>query len=1740
MNDDSKNVRKPPPLPPQRPGSPTPPLARVPRVSPPPIPDTARPKRAAPRSRPRDEKGKPPGPPPPPTGEEGLDDPTTQFGGDAEHEHLETRRVPRSERHAARPLVDADEAFTAVQAFLKQELQHVGEEDRRGRAILLCELGQIKELVFQEMDQALAHYEEAFAVDPSLVPCIRALRRRYRQEKRWRDVLKVLEAEVAITAEEGERSELMVEMGELLVTRFSDTEAAIKCLKAALKLIPGQRRAAELLRDIYARLEHWEDLLEVLRGIANVTRDSLERARILGEMAEVCEHHLGRAAEAEDLYTQCLELDPSSEAATVALRRLYLAHRRWKDLRELLAKEAGRDHDPDERFADLYRAARISELHLQDDVQAASLLETAAALRPSDPLPLQALTAIYQRTGRYEDLAAVLSRQLRLVRDAADRATLCYRLGRACEDWLDRPEDAVRSYREALKEQPGHEAALRALANLYQRFERWEDLLDLELLRAERSRDVARRADGYVRAAYISEWQVHDLRRAVDLYDRAYRMMPGLPEAFRALERIYRRSTRWEALAELYEREAEATKDSALAVGLLRSAARLYEESLDKRDRAITTLEKLLKRSADDRETLIHLSRLYEEVGRVEDLRRSLERWSEVTEDDRERTELSRRIGELLEGPLRRTEQAVDVYRKILERVPSDRPTMERLKAIFERTGRWKDLVDLLRAELKVISAGPDQAPVLVQIGQIARDKLGDTEQAQAAFTEALKADANHTPALQAVQELLEGQGLWERLVNLLGTIAERTREPARAAATLCAAGEACEEQLREPTRAEEFYNRALELDPANGPARHGLERLYLASGDQSALEAHYLREAEGTTNPLLRLRAYLRLGSLFNAMANDPVGAAAAFESALRVVEDQPDALRSLAVIHRKTMNWERLAGVLARIAGTSNDPNTAVSALKEWASIVELHLSEQWDPAPIYERVLDGVPYDGQALFALDCIAHERGATDVLVSLAMRQVKKGGNPDLVASLCTRSALLLLAQDDVGRAAEMLRRGLQASHNHLPAVQLLRRLDESLEEWGEAADLLLREGDLVCTPGLAHAGLVRAANILLDRFGDIVRARATFERVFSEDPSNAAAFGRLAGILASTQEWNSLVAAYQRRMQALDRAARIPLQLELASLFRDSLRDTTAAIEVLQELLSVDPNHRQALTEISELCAMQHRWREAEGYLEQLALVAQSEHQAARAALLQRAQILEEQLGEEDQALEVLAELLADYPGDNEALARCLEIHRRRGDWERTVEVLEELSRSGQAHQRVNNLVDLAELYSRTLNDMDAAHSSLRRAAMLCVETGEGVDRIIEYHERRGDFEGVVAFLGEALEGLPPEGSPGAVNVRLARARILAGRLLQPSDAEFEIRRALQSDPNSVAARLELAGLHLWGDNLGEATTEYMRILDQDPFCMEAYRGLYRVYDRRGDVERAAGAAQVVVAVAGREVPERKIAAQATAPMEAALSSAVATPLGVGDFWNLLAHPDEPQVARELLYLVADYIPAIVPHEVDVVTGGNIIPLAPGDRLADRCAQLAQVLGVDRLEVCLGKGRPSAIAALPGNPPRLVVDEGFATHSSAGEFRFAAGRALADILTRSLYLAALQPRTAELLLAAVASLFERGYGEHLNQAHEVEELSRAVGRVIPRKVRRVLEEPARAYAVGQPVIFKTWYTAAQRSAERAGLLLGGDVEAALAVLRQEKAPRSVQAELLRFTVGPHLYEARRRLGLSI
>ena len=1662
------------------------------------------------------------------------------------------RRSPRPTGPMPRPPADTSDGegmLNSLGQLILGELEDLPEQNLRQRALLLQAMGTMEELLWSDAEGSLARYQEAYRLDPAYLPAVHALRRRLEAKAQWDELAEVLEAELRVAGGEARRSEVLTRLAQLQVTRQSDTEGAVEHLRAALDLNPRDRSAALLLRVIYTQLEQWEGLLELLRGMAGTAATDVERARLLVEMAELCEHRMGRPGHAEGLYHQAMELAPDGEVARLALRRLYFAHHRWRELTELLTQEGERGQDPEQRFTDLCRAARLAEHQLQDEGAAAELLEQAASLRSNHPLPLQLLEVLYQRSGRHQDLAATLARHARLVTAPADRASLNHRRGRVLEDWLDQPAQAVDAYREALREQPDHEATARALGALYRRLGRWDDLLDLDLLRAERAPDPRRRADGYLLAAQICERpEVQDPRRALDLYERAYRLAPGQVAAFQALQRLYQREERWDALSELYEREAGVTGDRPLAHSLLRRAAWIQEQMLDNRAQAIAALEQL---SADDepegggsgaRETTVALARLYQEAGRMEPLARVLERWAEQTEDAALSTELQRQVGELLEGPLRQPEQAVVRYRSILEQTPGDRLTLDRLKSFFERKGRWTELVQTLGQELEVVSAPQERALLLLQQGQVTLNKLGGADEGRQALERAVKEDPGCTPAQLALEELLRAQGLWDPLVELLEAGARRMGEPAHAAAQMYLAGEVCEEQFQDRTRARRYYERALDHDQRLGAAVAGLVRIHQDEDDLRALEALYRRGAERGGSKNARVRSYLSLGALLDGKG-DARAATKAYEAVLAIMPDQPDALQALARLHRRAGQWELLCKDLIRLAGQELDSDADLTALRECAVTVESHLMDRADPGQLFERLLEGDPSDLHALETLDRRAHARRDRTALVSLARLQVQAGGDGEWIAAVRLRLATLLVTRGELEQATEVARRALTVCPGHLPTVWLLRLLAEHLNRWEEAAELLLTESELASSEELRHDALLRAGDIFRQQLGELTQARQAYEQVFEADPAHEQAFARLTQMLSEASEWRPLAEVHGRRLASLPPQERVPGLLELTAVHRDRLQDPVAAAEVLEQLLAIDPEHHDAIVAVTELCVALKRWRDAEQYLKRLAALAAGKSTVRRSALMKRARVLEEQLQDPRAALEVLQQLLTEYPNHREALTRSAAIYQQGRDWGNLVAVLDELVRGGPPAERVHHLVALADVHSRCLKDEQRAQAAMRRAAAICVQTGAGIDRVTEFFERRRDHNGLVAFLGKSLEGLPPEGSPGAVPVRLARARVMSGRLLQADEAEQEVRRALEHDPGSVEARLELAALQLMNDRPADATAEYMTVLDHDPFSVDAFRGLHQVYVRRGDLERAAGAAQAVCFVADSEVPERTMADQAASGVEAAMERAAASEATVGDVWHLVADPEEPQVAPELLRLAGDHLHQVfatpgAEREQRLTGGAELLLLAADQPLGQQCATMAGVIGVERFQCWTGDLGPRPAVVLPGNPHKVVLHRRLTGAAPDGRLRFILGRAMATAWSRSHFLELLDPEQVELLLLAVVELHVRGNAARLGRGQQVEELAKAVNKAVPRKVRKRLEEPVRSAAVAPPVSADLWIAAAARSAARAALLVSGDVGAALEQLVEEGASKQEQSDLLRFAVGPHLYEARHRLGL--
>jgi hypothetical protein len=168
--------------------------------------------------------------------------------------------------------------------------------------------------------------------------------------------------------------------------------------------------------------------------------------------------------------------------------------------------------------------------------------------------------------------------------------------------------------------------------------------------------------------------------------------------------------------------------------------------------------------------------------------------------------------------------------------------------------------------------------------------------------------------------------------------------------------------------------------------------------------------------------------------------------------------------------------------------------------------------------------------------------------------------------------------------------------------------------------------------------------------------------------------------------------------------------------------------------------------------------------------------------------------------------------------------------------------------------------------------------------------------------------------------------------------------------------------------------------------------------------------------------------------------------------------------------------------------------------------------ADLAQALGAPEWDLHTGAvGRVDVQVAMPWI---VRVGPDVARRSTAREQRFLLGRAAARLRTRGA-LAALSPEELEAWIAAAIRVVVPG---HAPAGPADDGRVRLLAKRLSRRARRALEEPARALAAGpaSPDL-EAWRTAAAETADRAGLVLCGDLPAAAAVLVRGDAPRTAE-----------------------
>src|ERR1019366_5051805 len=262
---------------------------------------------------------------------------------------------------------------------------------------------------------------------------------------------------------------------------------------------------------------------------------------------------------------------------------------------------------------------------------------------------------------------------------------------------------------------------------------------------------------------------------------------------------------------------------------------------------------------------------------------------------------------------------------------------VERLAAV---TGKYAELVDLLRVGVGGILDGDLQLEVTLRIADVARARLGDVTLAKEYYSKALELRADERRALVALESLYEETGENAALLDVLKRRAESAENDAERRLLLFKEARLCDEKLDDAASAIGVYEQILDM-AIDAEAISALERLYTRSERWEDLVALYERQiAAPATSSERKAALHHALGSTLEQRTREPERAFEEYAAALAIDPKHPQTVASLEAmmgnrdlaaraaemlepVYLARLDWRRVMTALDARPDASQDPD-------------------------------------------------------------------------------------------------------------------------------------------------------------------------------------------------------------------------------------------------------------------------------------------------------------------------------------------------------------------------------------------------------------------------------------------------------------------------------------------------------------------------------------------------------------------------------------------------------------------------------------------------------------------------------------------------------------------------------------------------------------------------------------------------------------------------------------------------
>ncbi|MEE2904746.1 MAG: tetratricopeptide repeat protein [Myxococcota bacterium] len=1033
-----------------------------------------------------------------------------------------------------------------------------------------------------EKEKAIAVMLTALQHAPDDIVLLREIEWLYEEIGAFDDTVRVLERQSEVLNDSPEGTLVMFRRAVLLEEKLQNIEAAVELYRQVLQRSPRYEAASQALGRIYHQREDWEALSQLYQFELTHCVDNDSKVVLLFKSAQLYSTKLDNPSEAIERLLELLATNPKHQSAILLLEELYVRNDRVADLIELYRLDARHISDANLKIAKLLQVAELCEMKLSAYSLALETYQEILVFNSEHDRALDGVIRTASHLHEYEQLLPVLDKKLSIVTSGPEWYKLKHLQARSLSHIPGRDDEVIAAHEEILKSNPSDILSLSTLGDLYLRQNRLESVVAMYLREIDGTSSQDYQCTLLLRLGELLASRLGDEERALEVFEKALAKNGNSIAALNALQLLSARLGNYTVLERVLTKEAETTDEPQSKALLLLSIAELCEFQLGRSDRAATILQQVLRLGYASDTAIEGLIRVFSASQDWTALTVALEIALDHADNDASKVAISLRLAEVFSEKLNDFESAIEVLETASKVRPEELSVSTQLQKAYLQTQRWAEYAELSELLYESEEDGPIYTAQQINLSEVYDRHLNDPAKATLALKKALMRSPAHPVPLRALEAVAKRQGDWPSLAGIYHREAMTSTDPRRRSSLLYRAGNVTEFRLNEPETAYDFYQRAVEADPAHLPSVKAFSRLGADFGNaEQSLHALKL-EGAATGNVERSLELLEEAAHVYLEKLGDKDKAKDTLNLILERSPGHHFASEKLGEIYFEEEDWSGLITLRRNQALGAEAVSKQIEYLRAAATLASDKLEDVSTAAQIYQEILKRNSSDLDALTRLAPVLLKHKSFSEAKSVLLK----------ITQLSEESGSLTFAYRTLGMIYEEIDQDLVAAvqayqhactHDPKDQASLNRLVDLYLshEDWLSAVHVmeLLNQGEQDTTQKASR--LLELATLYHRELNDLESARIHLLEARNLAPTNLRISLELLDVLEKQGNWNGFLdtaEAYFRVLPDEQKEESIPLRLKTAQFYLEHLKDEERTLQALKEVLALKPYQLDAL----------------------------------------------------------------------------------------------------------------------------------------------------------------------------------------------------------------------------------------------------------------------------------------------------------------------------------------------------------------------------------------------------------------------------------------------------------------------------------------------------------------------------------------------------------------------------------